>query len=115
MVGSHGLASFVRQPYDVMPLQEIEALPVRGTLMDDALVFLWTTQKFLRDAFGVLGRLGSDLLLHDDMAQDPGGQSRSMARSTITASSFSWGGLGNRNTWKKLCSLRRTPGKPTEE
>lgn len=40
-------------PYEPMTLAEIEALPVRKVAADDAHLYLWTTDKFLRDAFRV--------------------------------------------------------------
>ena len=40
--------------YPTMSLDEIAALPIPGLLAPDAFVLLWTTQKFLPHAFGLL-------------------------------------------------------------
>ena len=44
--------------YSRMRLAEIRALPVPEILADDARVFLWTTNRFLPDAFECLGHWG---------------------------------------------------------
>ena len=44
--------------YETMDVDEIAALPVGDVLADDALVFLWTTGRLLREAFGVLEAWG---------------------------------------------------------
>ena len=41
-------------PYDSMSLSDIESIEINLVLCDDAFVFLWTTNKFLHDAFHVL-------------------------------------------------------------
>lgn len=48
-----------RLPYSAMPLEEIAALPV-GKLAspDGAFAFLWTTNRYLPDAFDVLAAWG---------------------------------------------------------
>ena len=51
------LQSAGEPPYPVMPLDEIKALSL--PLADDAWVFLWTIQQYLRDAFDVLDAWGS--------------------------------------------------------
>ena len=48
----HGL------PYPVMTLSEIEALPVAGCADRDAVLFLWTTSRFLEAAHGVARKWG---------------------------------------------------------
>ena len=45
--------------YDLMEFEEIEALPVEARLADDAWVFLWTVQRFLRRSFELLDRWGA--------------------------------------------------------
>ena len=42
-----------RVPYERMTLDEIRALPVQSLAADDAHLYLWTTNGFLRDAFSV--------------------------------------------------------------
>ena len=44
--------------YPVMALDEIAGLSVGDMLADDAFVFLWTTQRFLPDAFPILAGWG---------------------------------------------------------
>ena len=41
-------------PYKMMSLEAITALPIANCLARDALVFVWTTQKFLPACFGIL-------------------------------------------------------------
>lgn len=45
-------------PYDVMSLAEMKALPVGTLADDDALLFLWTTSRYLPDSFGVVEAWG---------------------------------------------------------
>lgn len=40
-------------PYPAMPVAEIAALPVADLCCDDAHLYLWTTNRFLDDAFDV--------------------------------------------------------------
>jgi N6-adenosine-specific RNA methylase IME4 len=40
-------------PYPTMPLEEISALPVGELLDEDAVLWLWTTNAFLRSAFAI--------------------------------------------------------------
>jgi N6-adenosine-specific RNA methylase IME4 len=40
-------------PYTPMPLAEIATLPVADLAADDAFLFLWTTSRYLPDAFGI--------------------------------------------------------------
>ena len=44
--------------YQTMTAQEIAALPVAGCAADDCDLYLWTTQKYLPDAFGVMHAWG---------------------------------------------------------
>lgn len=44
--------------YNTMSLEEICALPVRDFAEDDAHLYLWTTQLFLRDSYRVLDAWG---------------------------------------------------------
>jgi N6-adenosine-specific RNA methylase IME4 len=41
-----------------MTVEEIAALPVAGLAEPDAFLFLWTTNRYLGDAFGVIGAWG---------------------------------------------------------
>ena len=45
-------------PYPHMTVQEIAALPVAGCAADDCDLYLWTTQKYLPDAFSVMQAWG---------------------------------------------------------
>src|SRR5581483_3125734 len=45
-------------PYPSLTVDEIAALPVAGIAADDARLFLWTTNRYLPDAFLVLGAWG---------------------------------------------------------
>jgi N6-adenosine-specific RNA methylase IME4 len=51
LVAYGGMAPF---PYSTMTLDEIAALPVGELAATDALLYLWTTNRHLRDAFDVL-------------------------------------------------------------
>lgn len=43
----------VRLPYEAMTVEEISALPVAAIAAEDAWLFLWTTNRYLVDAFGI--------------------------------------------------------------
>lgn len=45
-------------PYPSMLLEDIQALPVAGLAYADSILWLWTTNAHLRDAFGVLDAWG---------------------------------------------------------
>jgi N6-adenosine-specific RNA methylase IME4 len=45
-------------PYPAMSIEEIKALPVAKLAADDCDLYLWVTQKYLPDAFGVLEAWG---------------------------------------------------------
>ncbi len=45
-------------PYSGMSLDEIKALPVKDLAASDACLFLWTTNRYLRDAFDVVKAWG---------------------------------------------------------
>ena len=45
-------------PYPSMTVAEIAALPVAGCAADDCDLYLWTTQRYLPDAFGVMQAWG---------------------------------------------------------
>ena len=45
-------------PYPTMPVADIAALPVAGCAADDCDLYLWTTQKYLPDAFSVMRAWG---------------------------------------------------------
>lgn len=53
-----GTAGYLDFPYDTMSMAEIAELPVREILLDDAWVFLWTTNKLLPVTFGILSGWG---------------------------------------------------------
>ncbi|GAI73674.1 unnamed protein product, partial [marine sediment metagenome] len=44
----------VEMDYPTMTLDAIKMLPVRDFATDDACLFLWTTHKFLPDAFWIM-------------------------------------------------------------
>ena len=45
-------------PYKLMSVKDISALPVQSTLAERAWVFVWTTQRFLRDTYSLLDAWG---------------------------------------------------------
>lgn len=45
-------------PYSTMSIEEIVALPVGALAAEDAVLWLWTTNKWLRDAFAVMDAWG---------------------------------------------------------
>jgi N6-adenosine-specific RNA methylase IME4 len=55
-----GTASWQREalPYGCLSLDEIKALPVAELAMPDAWVWLWATNRYLRDAFDVVAAWG---------------------------------------------------------
>ena len=44
--------------YPTMTVDEIKGMPVAGCAADNAVLFLWTTHRFLPDAFGVMDAYG---------------------------------------------------------
>ena len=48
----------VPMAYETMSISEIKALPVGGLADSDCELYLWTTQKYLPFAFGVMGSWG---------------------------------------------------------
>lgn len=50
--GKHGI-TLHSLPYGVMSVEEISALPVRDMAEQDATLYLWTTNRYLRDSYGV--------------------------------------------------------------
>ena len=48
--------------YLTMPLEEIKALPVQDLAAKDAIIFMWTIQKYLFDARDVLASWGFEYL-----------------------------------------------------
>jgi N6-adenosine-specific RNA methylase IME4 len=56
--GKHPPCRRTHLPYSVMPLAEIEALPVAGCADKDAVLYLWTTSRFLEAAHGVARKWG---------------------------------------------------------
>lgn len=48
----------VALPYETMSLEDITLLPVSDVAADAAHLYLWTTQKFLRDSFSVADAWG---------------------------------------------------------
>jgi N6-adenosine-specific RNA methylase IME4 len=53
-----GTARFPPPPYSSMTLDEITALPVRGLAADDAHLYLWTTNRYLPHAYGIVKAWG---------------------------------------------------------
>ena len=47
-----------QMPYPMMSVGEIKALPVESMAADDSHLYLWTTQRYLRDAFDVVDAWG---------------------------------------------------------
>lgn len=45
-------------PYSTMSVAEIKALPVAALAAGDAVLWLWTTNKYLRDSFAVMDAWG---------------------------------------------------------
>ena len=45
--------------YPTMPVKEITKIPVQETFADDAWLFLWTTNRFLPDAFPLMKAWGA--------------------------------------------------------
>jgi N6-adenosine-specific RNA methylase IME4 len=45
-------------PYEWMTVEDIKALPVKSLCDGNCEVYLWTTQKYLPDAFAVLSAWG---------------------------------------------------------
>jgi N6-adenosine-specific RNA methylase IME4 len=56
--GNKGVMQDVEMPYSVMTVDEIASLPVRELSESNSHLYLWTTQKFLRDAYRVLDSWG---------------------------------------------------------
>ena len=56
--GKHPPCRRTHLPYPVMTLAEIEALPVAGCADKDAILYLWTTSRFLEAAHGVARKWG---------------------------------------------------------
>lgn len=50
--GTHGI-TLHSLPYNVMTVDEIKALPVSNISDSNSLLFLWTTNRFLEEAFSV--------------------------------------------------------------
>ena len=45
-------------PYNLMSLEEIYNFPINDFADEDSTIFLWTTQKFIHDAFHILEKWG---------------------------------------------------------
>ena len=56
--GKHPPCRALTLPYPVMTLAEIEELPVAGCADKDAVLYLWTTSRFLEAAHGVARKWG---------------------------------------------------------
>ena len=54
-------AETVALPYATLTLAEIAALPVQDFAANDAHLYLWTTQKFLRDSFAIADAWGFEV------------------------------------------------------
>lgn len=50
---SRGKPRVTGLPYKTMSVAEISALPIREMAAGDAHLFLWTTNRFLRDSYGI--------------------------------------------------------------
>lgn len=57
-ISSPSVMKAAPMPYETMALKEIQALPVSDFCEKDAHLYLWTTQRFLRDAYEVLDSWG---------------------------------------------------------
>lgn len=53
-----GFAPLRPPPYSMMKLEEIAALPVGDLADDDAHLYLWTTNRYLRDSHDIIRRWG---------------------------------------------------------
>ncbi len=53
----------VDMPYSCIPISKIKLLPISRIAEDNCVLFLWTIQKYLRDAFSVLDAWGFKHLL----------------------------------------------------
>lgn len=53
-----GFAPLRPPPYSMMPVDDIEGLPVESLAADDAHLYLWTTNKYLRAAFRIVNHWG---------------------------------------------------------
>src|SRR5262249_17753213 len=56
--GTAGPVKVAALPYESMTLEEIAALPLVGWCAKDCRLFLWTTNRYLPDAFKILGAWG---------------------------------------------------------
>jgi N6-adenosine-specific RNA methylase IME4 len=56
--GRNGLYRSAPMPYPTMTVSAIAQLPVKGLAEQDAHLYLWTTQRFLRDGYDVLAAWG---------------------------------------------------------
>ena len=56
--GHRGPVTVKPLPYPAMKVADIAALPVEDLAARDCRVFLWTTNRYLPDAFGILARWG---------------------------------------------------------
>lgn len=72
----HGVLEVRPLPYPPMPLEDIAALPVRELAAPTARLFLWTTNRYLRDGFDVMQEWGfryrQTLVWHKTDANLPG-------------------------------------------
>lgn len=46
---------FSGMPYEAMPMQDIQDLPIPSVLQDDAFLFLWTVNRFVPEAIRLVG------------------------------------------------------------
>lgn len=53
-----GDREIVEAPYEALSLEEIAGLPVRSLAERDAHLYLWTTQRFLRESFWIVEAWG---------------------------------------------------------
>lgn len=85
----HGVLVTKPLPYSSMTLEEIKALPVASLAAADCRLFLWTTNRYLRPAFGVLDAWGfaykQTLVWHKRDANLPGSVAPNSAEFVLVA------------------------------
>lgn len=58
MKGVHGMIRGAESFYNTMTLKDICNLPIKNITQDDAILFMWVTMPFLREAFEVIESWG---------------------------------------------------------
>ena len=99
--------------YPTMRVDEIESMPIKDMLADDAFVFLWTTQKFLPDSFAIPQRLGIEIPIYDGLAQTGRHTAHQLAAIQRRVRGGGVGGqpavYGPQGVQRRLHSAARTP------